>query len=226
MAKTILICGKTGTGKTTSVSTLNPEETVIFKVINRILPFKFAGKYGKEQNNLFNASTYDEILRGLAWANKQPNIKNIVITDGTYIIRQEYFKKANQPGYAKYTEFAMHMQQILKCIQDLRDDIKVFMEYHVDAIEGDNGIVEYKPSTVGKLLDNQYNILENIDIVLFTSLQYEDKEIKYGFYTNRVIDRTGAEIPAKSPMGMFEEKFIPNDLALVAKKIDEYYGQE
>ena len=225
MAKTILICGKTGTGKTTAIRTLDPKETVILRVINRTLPFKFAGKYGKEQKNLYLTQTYDEVLKGLEWANKQPNVKNVIITDGTYIIRQEYFKKANQAGYNKYTEFAMHMQQILKAIQNLRDDIKVFMEYHVESNVTDSGATEYKPSTVGKLLDSQYNILENIDIVLFASPQYEDKEIKYGFYTNRTLDRIGAEIPAKSPLGMFDEMFIPNDLALVAKKIDEYYAE-
>lgn len=224
MAKTILICGKTGTGKTSAIRTLEPKETVILRVINRTLPFKFAGKYGKEQKNLFSTPTYDDVLKGLSWANKQPDVKNIVITDATYIIRQEYFKKANQAGYQKYTEFAMHMQQILKAIQELRDDIKVFMEYHVESVMTDSGAVEYKPSTVGKLLDSQYNILENIDIVLFASPVYEDKNITYGFITNRTIDRTGAEIPAKSPMGMFEEEFIPNDLNLVSQKIDEYYG--
>lgn len=224
MAKTILICGKTGTGKTTAVRTLEPKETVIFRVINRTLPFKYSGKYGKEQNNLFLTQTYEEVLKGLEWANKQANIKNVVITDGTYIIRQEYFKKANQTGYNKYTEFAMHMQQILKAIQNLRDDIKVFLEYHVESNITDSGATEYKPSTVGKLLDSQYNILENIDIVLFASPQYEDKDIHYGFYTNRTLDRIGAEIPAKSPIGMFDELYIPNDLAFVAKKIDEYYS--
>lgn len=226
MAKTILIIGKTGTGKTSSIRTLDPKETVILRVINRTLPFKFVGKYGKEQKNMFLTPTYDDVLKALAWANKQPNVKNIIITDATYIIRQEYFKKANQTGYAKYTEFAMHMQQILKAIQDIRDDIKVFMEYHVESNVTDSGVTEYKPSTVGKLLDSQYNILENVDIVLFANPQYEDKTVTYGFYTNRTIDRSGAEIPAKSPMGMFEDMFIPNDLSFVAKAIDGYYGDE
>ena len=224
MAKTILICGKTGTGKTSAIRTLDPKETVILRVINRTLPFKFNGIYGKEQKNMFSTPTYTDVLKALEWANKNPNVKNIVITDGTYIIRQEYFKLANQKGYDKYTAFAMHMQQILKAIQECRDDIKVFMEYHVENIVTDSGATEYKPSTVGKLLDSQYNILENVDIVLFAQPQYEDKNINYGFITNRTLDRNGAEIPAKSPMGMFDESFIPNDLALVAKAIDEYYG--
>ena len=213
-----------GTGKTTSIRTLDPKETVILKVINRTLPFKFAGKYGKEEKNMFNTPTYESVLKALEWANQQPNIKNVIITDGTYIIRQEYFKKAQQAGYAKYTEFAMHMQQILKAIQDCREDMKVFMEYHVENSINDNGITEYKPSTVGKLLDAQYNIMENVDIILFAVPELNDKKVEYGFYTNRSIDRFGSEIPAKSPMGMFDEIFIPNDLKYVAEKIDEYYS--
>ena len=224
MATTILICGKTGTGKTSSIRTLDPSETLILRVINRTLPFRYAGIYGKEQRNMFSTPSYDKVLEGLAWANKNPHIKNVVITDGTYIIRQEYFKLANVKGYDKYTGFAMHMQQILKAIQECRDDIKVFMEYHVESTVTDSGATEYKPSTVGKLLDSQYNILENVDIVLFAQPQYEDKKINYGFITNRTLDRNGAEIPAKSPMGMFAEEFIPNDLAFVAKAIDDYYG--
>lgn len=223
MAKTILICGKTGTGKTSSIRNLNPSETVILRVINRTLPFKFKGIYGKDQKNMFSTPSYEDVLKVLSWANKQEHIKNIVITDGTYIIRQEYFKLANQKSYEKYTGFAVHMQQILKAIQECRDDIKVFMEYHVESNVTDAGATEYKPSTVGKLLDSQYNILENVDIVLFSQPQYEDKSIRYGFFTNRTLDRNGAEIPAKSPMGMFDELFIDNDLAFVAKKIDEYY---
>lgn len=224
MAKTILICGKTGTGKTSAIRTLDPSETIILRVINRTLPFKFAGIYGKEQKNMFLTPTYSDILKVLKWANEQPHIKNIVITDGTYIIRQEYFKLADQKGYDKYTAFAIHMQMILQAIQNCRDDIKVFMEYHVESNVTDSGVTEYKPSTVGKLLDNQYNILENVDIVLFANPVYEDKKITYGFTTNRTLDRNGAEIPAKSPMGMFSEEFIPNDLQLVANIIDEFYG--
>ena len=224
MAKTILIAGKTGTGKTTAIRTLNPEETVIMKVINRTLPFKYTDKYSKEKMNLFNTPTYEDVLKGIAWANKQSKIKNIVITDGTYIIRQEYFKRANETGYKRFTDFAVHMQQILKAIQECRDDIKVFMEYHVESNVTDSGTTEYKPSTVGKLLDDQYNILENIDIVLFAYPQINDKQIDYMFVTNRTVDRNGAEIPAKSPMGMFEDLYIPNDLKLVSEKIDAYYN--
>ena len=79
MAKTILICGKTGTGKTSAIRTLDPKETVILRVINRTLPFKFKGLYGKEEKNLYLTPTYEDVLKALNWANKQENVKNIVM---------------------------------------------------------------------------------------------------------------------------------------------------
>lgn len=98
MAKTVLVCGKSGSGKTTAVRTLDPKETIIMRVIDRTLPFKFKGLYGKEEKNMFSTPTYEAVLKVLDWANKQQNVKNIVITDATYIIRQEYFKKAQVIG--------------------------------------------------------------------------------------------------------------------------------
>lgn len=220
MAKTILIAGKTGTGKTTSIRTLEPSETVILRVIKRILPFKYKDKYA-DGRNMFNTPTSEDVIKYIKHiSEKGKKIKNIVITDATYIMRQEFVKRAKEIGYTKFSDMAQHMQQLLIAIQDAREDLKVFMEFHVDV---DEAGAAYKASTVGKLIDEKYNIFENVDVILFASPMYEENTSKYGFFTNHTLDRAGLEIPAKSPMGMFDELFIPNDLALVAKKIDEYY---
>lgn len=49
-----------------------------------------------------------------------------------------------------------------------------------------------------------------------------DDKLEYGFVTNRTLDPRGFEIPAKSPVGMFENLFIPNDMGLVIEKIKKY----
>ena len=220
MAKTILICGKTGTGKTSAIRTLDPKETVILRVINRTLPFRYKDMY-VEGKNLLYTPTYEDVKKWLDKVNQAKSIKNLVITDGTYLMRQEFIKRAKEIGYTKFSDMAQHMQQLLLGIQQTREDLKVFLEFHVDLDEAGQC---FKAATVGKLLDEKYNIFENIDIILFASPIYEDKSSKYGFYTNHTLDRAGIEIPAKSPADMFSELYIPNDLALVAKAIDEYYG--
>ena len=60
-------------------------------------------------------------------------------------------------------------------------------------------------------------------MVLYSSIVFNDKKPSYGFYTHANIDN-GALIPAKTPDGMFEEDFIPNDLQFVVDKMNEYYN--
>ena len=69
-----------------------------------------------------------------------------------------------------------------------------------------------------------YRPEENVAITLFAQPRYNDKGIpEYGFYTHRM-KVNGIEICAKTPEGMFEEDFIPNDLGTVVKAMKEYYG--
>lgn len=119
---------------------------------------------------------------------------------------------------------ANHMRDIILAVQDCRDDLNVFMEYHVEPIQSEGNITSYKAATVGKLLDEKYNIFENVDIILFAEPQIVGNNVTYGYYTNLTQGKAGAYVPAKSPMGMFPDIFIPNDLQKVADAINNYYG--
>lgn len=55
----------------------------------------------------------------------------------------------------KYTELAQHFQSIISTCEKLRADLNVFLILHSEDVVSDNAIVEYKVSTIGKLLDNQ-----------------------------------------------------------------------
>ena len=98
------------------------------------------------------------------------------------------------------------------------------MLMHVETVESDGGIIGYKSSSVGKLLDKMYRPEESVTITLFAKPKFNDKGIpSYGFYTHKMrVD--GIEIPAKTPDGMFDKDFIPNDLGLVIKAMNEYYN--
>ena len=40
MANAVIILGKSGTGKSSSIKTLNPKDTIILNVLGKKLPFK------------------------------------------------------------------------------------------------------------------------------------------------------------------------------------------
>ena len=226
MANNCIILGRSGTGKSTSIKNLNPKETVIFNVLKKRLPFKGSNAlYNIENKNLFIIDEYTQLIQYLDAINtKALHVKNIVIDDMIYIMRKEYFRRAKEAGYTKYTELAQHFQQIISTCENMRDDINIFFILHSEDITSDNSITGYKVSTIGKLLDSQYNPVEVVPMVLYSDIKYDDKgNATYGFYTHRTMNGT-IEIPAKSPNEMFSEDFIPNDLALVVKAMNEYYN--
>lgn len=225
MANTVMLLGKSGTGKSTSIKTLDPNETIIINVLGKRLPFKgSASLYSKEKKNMFRLDDYNQVVKLLEQIDKLPNIKNVVIDDSIYIMRKEYFAKAKEVGYGKYTELAQHFQQIVSLCEKMRENINVFLILHSEDIQSDNITTGYKVSTIGKLLDNQYNPIEVVPMVLYSSVKYDDKgNATYGFYTHRTKEGS-VEIPAKTPEEMFTEDFIPNDLGLVVKAMNDYYA--
>lgn len=226
MANVCLIMGKSGSGKSTSIKTLDPKTTVIFNVLKKRLPFKGSNKlYNEENKNLFNLDEYSQIINYLQGIDKGADyIKTIVIDDMSYVMRKEYFRTAKQTGFNKYTDMAAHFQSIIQTAENMRDDLNIFFVMHCEEVISNNVIVGYKPSTVGKLIDNSYNPIEVVPMLLFASVKYdENKQPIYGFYTHRCME-DNVEIPAKTPADMFEKDFIPNDLGKVTEIMNEYYN--
>lgn len=226
MANNVIVLGKSGSGKSTSIKGLNPKETVIVNTLKKRLPFRGSSAlYNLENKNLFNVDEYTNVIALLQnISNKAPYVKNIVLDDIIYVMRKEYFKRAKESGYGKYTELAAHFQQIISTCENLREDLNVFFILHSEDVVSDSSITGYKVSTIGKLLDSQYNPMEVVPMVLYASVKYDDKGVpSYGFYTHATKEGS-VEIPAKTPSEMFSEDFIPNDLGIVVNAMNNYYG--
>ena len=227
MANICLILGKSGSGKSTSIKGLDPNETIVFNVLKKRLPFKGSSNvYNKDNKNLFNLDDYDSINKWLTSVDKGATyVKNIIIDDISYIMRKEYFKTAKQTGFNKFVDIASHFQSIISTAENMREDLNIFLMMHSEEVVSDNTIVGYKPSTVGKLVDSSYNPMEVVPVLLYAAVKYdENKNPIYGFYTHRCLEGS-VEIPAKTPDGMFEEDFIPNDLGIVVKAMNSYYNE-
>lgn len=221
-SKLIGIVGATGTGKSTSIKHLDPKQTFIINVAKKELPFKGSEKlYNTENKNYKEVDDANEISRLLrAISDKAPHIKNIIIEDSNYIMGFNIVSKATEVGYTKFSLMAKDMVELFREARRLRDDIKVFYLTHPETIEDGGDIIGYKIKTAGKLIDNQVLLEGLLTVCLYTYVEEnKDGSASYNFITNRF-----KKMPAKSPDGMFDELKIPNDLAYVAKKLDEYYN--
>lgn len=221
-SKLIGIVGSTGTGKSTAIKHLNPEETYIINVARKELPFKGSEKlYNNEKRNYKEVDDATEITRLLrSISEKAPHIKNIVIEDSNYIMGFTIVSKATEVGYTKFSIMAKDMVELMREARKLRDDIKVFYLSHPEIIEDGGDIVGYKIKTAGKLIDNQVLLEGLLTVCLYTYVEEnKDGSASYNFVTNRF-----KKMPAKSPDGMFDEVKIPNNLQYVCDKLDEYYN--
>lgn len=221
-SKLIGIIGPTGTGKSTSIKHLNPEETYIINVAKKELPFKGSEKlYNREKKNYDELDDALDIARRLrTLSDKAPHIKNIVIEDSNYVMGFNLVSKATEGGFTKFSVMARDMVELFRETRKLRDDLKIFYFSHPETIEDGGEIVGYKIKTAGKLLDNQIVLEGLFTICLYTNVEEsKDGTMTYSFVTNRY-----KKYPAKSPDGMFDDIKIPNNLAYVSSKIDEYYN--
>lgn len=221
-SKLVGIVGATGTGKSTSIKHLNPEETYIINVAKKELPFKGSEKlYNTEKKNYKEVDDANEITRLLRTiSEKAPHIKNIVIEDSNYIMGFNMVAKATETGFTKFSIMAKDMVDLFRAARMLRDDITVFYLTHPETIEDGGEIIGYKIKTAGKLIDNQVLLEGLLTVCLYTIVdENKDGSTSYGFVTNRY-----RKMPAKSPDGMFDELKIPNDLQFVVNSVKEYYN--
>lgn len=220
MSNTSLIIGESGTGKSTSLSGLNPKETFIINVLDKPLPFKGYKKnyipissWEDREGNYFSSDDYHKIVKCIKTINSErKEIKNLVIDDWQYTMCNEYMRRATETGYTKFTEIGQHAWGIIRALTECRDDLYCFVLSHSDIDQ--NG--KYKCKSIGKMLDEKITIEGMFTVVLHTQIM----DGNYRFLTQN----DGSHI-AKSPIGMFEEKYISNDLCFVKEKMNLYYGE-
>ncbi len=225
MAQSVLVIAESGAGKSTAIANLTPEETFIINVANKPLPFKGWKKmypvWSKEnqEGRMYTRPSVKDIEACLKYVNdKRPEIKNIVIDDFQYIFAFEYFDRADEKGYEKFTSIAKNMAHITRMPIYMRDDLTIFFLTHAEESQDLEGRRKFKAKTIGKLVDNSLTLEGLFSIVLFGKVKKDkDGAMRYVFET-----QNNGENTCKSPAGMFESFEIANDLNLVKQAIINY----
>ena len=200
MAIIVMVYGHSGTGKCSSLRNFKPEDACIVNVSGKPLPFK-------NKHKTFNTDDYMAIDAAI----KKAPAKSIVIDDATYLMTGEYMRTAKVTGYQKFTDMALNYYTLVKTASALPADKVVYFMGHSDTDA--NGNEKFK--TIGKMLDEKVTLEGMFTIVLKTVVT----DGKYQFST-----RNSGQDTVKTPLGMFNDVLIDNDLAMVDKTIREYYG--
>lgn len=205
MGAAVLVLGASGSGKSASMRNFKENDVRILNVASKPLPFRNVNKLKKADK-----ATY-AMIKG---AVKSGQTLSYVVDDAQYLMAFESFDKINETGYSKFSAMAKNYEDMLRTIQeDTSPDTIVYIMQHIDKDEDGN----IKAKTLGKMLDQQLTIEGLFSIVLLAKA--EDR--RHFFVTQS--DGTN---PCKSPMGMFDEIEIDNDLKMVDDTIREYYGMK
>ena len=198
----VLILGESGSGKTYSIKNFDPAKVGIFSVRKGTLPFP-EGKNFKVAKN----ATYELIMKVL----QKPTLKAYVIDDSQYLMVNEYFRKANESGYQKFTSIGKNFSDLFEYIAyKVPDDVIVYFLHHTQVTSDGRT----KAKTVGQMLDNYLTLEGCVDICLLTQTDGSN---------HYFLTQSDGMNTAKSPEGMFDLK-IPNDLAFVDGSIREYWN--
>lgn len=210
MSTAVLILGESGTGKSTSLRNLDPAKTLLIQAIKKPLPFKAKGwkvrACLKSEGNVIqtdDAALIEKLLR-------QSPHEVVVVDDFQYVMANEYMRRTAEKGYEKFTDIGKNAWNVLTAATDLDDRRRVYVLAHTTT--DDSGRTKIK--TVGRMLDEKITLEGMVTIVLRT-------QVRDGHYT--FATQNNGSDTTKSPLQMFPELYIDNDLAYVDQCIREYY---
>lgn len=208
MALPVLIIGKSGSGKSTSLrNCVGNSDWGLINVLNKPMPFK--GKIPQVVTD-----DYEQVKRTLAGANS----KSIVIDDAGYLITNYFMKNHSTKGagnqiFTMYNTLADNFWNLIEFIKKLPEEKIIYIIMHEDV----NDFGDIKPKTIGKMLDEKI-CLEGMFTIVLRCIQENGKHL--------FVTQADGGAVSKSPMGMFESMEIDNDILMVDKAIRAYYFDE
>lgn len=208
MALPVLIIGRSGSGKSTSLRNFVPEEIDIVNVESKPLPFR-------NKHQTINTDNYKSVAIAIK-GSKKPSV---AIDDAGYLITTQFMRGHSAIGsgnaiFSFYNDIADQFWKLIKFIKDDKDQNKiVYLMMHEDQ----NDFGNIKPKTLGRLLDEKV-CLEGMFTIVLRSVYHDG-----GYYFKTQTD--GLDV-CKTPIGLFDAAEIPNDLKAVDAALRDYYGME
>lgn len=215
MSKMICVMGESGSGKTTSMRTLDPDTTYYIDCDKKGLAWKgWREQYNAEKKNFYsdrNLPTINAILAGIS--EKRPNITTIVIdTLNTCMVDKEIKEMGNKDGFSKWIDLAQYVWTICETAATLRDDLTIIIVMHSETVRDDLGYSFTRIKTNGRKLEKV--VLESLFGVVLLAKCKDTGEY--------IFETRAKQSTAKTPLGAFEKDEIPNDMQAVLDALADF----
>ena len=225
MAKVIGVMGESGSGKTTAMRNLPPEDTFYLDCDKKGLNWKGWKKQylplidkSNNDNGFYLSSDSFAIaastLRHINEDDRFKRIKYVVIdTLNGLMVAEEMRILAMQSGDKRsaWSDLAQNGWALINQALELREDLTVIILCHSETISDDNGIIRTRIKTNGRKLEKL--VLESKMTTVIWSVRQDGK---YKF----ILSADGST--CKVPLGAFDRDECDNDIMIVIKALEDY----
>ena len=215
MANLIGIAGNPASGKTSSLRTLPPDQTVYIDCDGKGLNWKnWREQYNREKNNYCKLNEPEKVIRcvqHIATSEKYNQVKFIVVDTVNNLMVSEEMRRCKEKGYDKWTDLAQYIWQLVEMPGMLRDDLTVILVFHTQTEHTDDGYEYIRIKTNGRKTEK--NDIDSKFNWLLRSVKQGDKYM---------LEVTSHNSTSRTPLDAFEEEYIPNDIMRVIAAMQEF----
>ena len=225
MSKVIGIMGESGSGKTTAMRNLPPEQTFYIDCDKKGLNWRgwrnqyrpLDDKTNTDKGFYLATDLFANAASCLRHVNEDERfrrVKYVVIdTLNGLMVAEEMRILAMQSGDKRsaWSDLAQNGWALINQALELRDDLTVIILCHSETISDDNGIVRTRIKTNGRKLEKL--VLESKMTTVVWAVRQDGK---YKF----ILSADGST--CKVPLGAFDVEECDNDIMVVIKALEDY----
>ena len=222
MSIPIIVIGRSGRGKSRSAKNFEPGKVAVLNTSGKLLPFF------EPRHDVIDVPTLVsrvaqpgapkplkvDIIR--SWlGNHRDEYASVVVDDYGFALFEIYqrFRISEEERLSnKYEPFDIILDRLARQVDALYEDCRVDRIVYLVLHEETDSQGNVSPLVMGKMVNDKYVLEGHVTC----TLQAVVRDGEYMF-------RTNGGNPAKSPEGLFDSEYIPNDLAAVDRRIREAY---